>query len=788
MQTAYIDTETLGLYGPMAILQYAFDDDAPTLYNPWLEPAGKTRALIRRFIGSRIVAHNLTFDHQKLHGFWAGISNFADDERPIDDVERFVRDEYECRNDACLKPAAAVCTLLVCQKELGGSALAAKEIRVRKVPEHAADLLAGMLNEVTDLPKILFARHKIKRKPWGVAESDAGAGWSDVVLKFAPSNGLKDVAKYVLGHDGTQKIGAEVLPPQMPDELGYCPYVHVLAHRMECHDMQLWPELLQSHIDFWNTDPSAVKYALDDIILLRDLDHYLTDKGLKLDTDFDSEIACQVASCRMAGFTIDHRKLGHQISKSQEVVDDAKINVDSPKQVREYLGDVLDPLEQHVIADSCDKSVLKSIVKEFNASEREECCGDGCEYCEGKGYIDAGPLPVANRAAHILDVRKHKKRMQLYSKLLTAGAAFPSFRVIGAKSGRMSGADGLNYHGIDSSNEIREIFNLTRDKDWVVCGGDMNSQELAIAAAVMKDESLGDVLRENKKLHAIFAASASGLPYDQIMKYADDKSRPESKWYAQGKVCAYSIMYGASAFNVSQTLGCEMDVAQQRIDDFFAQFPHMAETRKAVKQTFTVLTSDADGRMVLRQPEKNYVESAFGFRRSFQTELDVMFAIRDAMRMVNVYRKERPELAPVLNKAVIRKEKKGIQRTAGALSSALYACIFSLQGKILRAALNHLIQSAGRTCTLRVQKRIWDEVQPQGIHPFEVKLMSVHDEIATVSPTRNVQTIEDAVVSEMADLTATIPLLSLDWGSDVGSWYGVKSATEGLVRCGWGAE
>lgn len=785
MQSAYFDTETLGLYGPPAIIQYAFDDADPTLYNPWLEKAGNTRDLIRSVVASRCVAHNITFDWQKLHGMWAGLTDFADHEVPIADVSRYVRSEFVNRSAFCLKPPAAVCTLLVCQKELGGSALAAKQIRVRKIPEHAADLVCGLLNSLTDLPPILFARQKTKREPWTVGENDEGMGWKDIVLTFAPSNGLKEVSRHVLGVQDTQKIGAEVLPPVMPDELGYCPYVHVLAQRMECHDMKLWPELLESHIEFWNSDERAVKYALDDIILLRDLDHYLRDKTAKgLETDFDSEIACQVASCRMAGFSIDTDRLSKEIETSQKILDTREVNVDSPNQVREFLGETLDPLEQEVIMHGCDKQVLKSIIKEYVATESEYCCEEGCGYCDYKGTIEPGLLPVARRADHILTIRKHKKRMQLYSKLNVAGAAFPSFRVIGAKSGRMSGADGLNYHGIDGSKEIREIFTLSED-DWVVSGGDMNSQELAIAAAVMKDESLGDVLRDNKKLHAIFAASASGLPYEQIMEFADDKTRIESKLYAQGKVCAYSIMYGASAYNVSQTMNCTIEEAQQYIDGFFDRFPHMAETRKLVNRKFTILTSDENNRMMLRQPEQNYIESAFGFRRSFQTELDVMYIIRDAMQEVNVWRNERPELATILNHPVVRKEKKGVQKTAGALSSALYACIYSLQGKVLRAAMNHLIQSAGRTCTLRVQKRIWDEVQPVGINPFEVKLLSVHDEIGTVSPKRNTKKIEKAVYDEMADLTATIPLLSLDWATDVGSWYGLKAHSEGLVRCGW---
>jgi len=95
-------------------------------------------------------------------------------------------------------------------------------------------------------------------------------------------------------------------------------------------------------------------------------------------------------------------------------------------------------------------------------------------------------MPVVNRFNHSLDDRKHRKRLQLFDKLRVARAAYPSFRVIGTKSGRMSGADGLNYHGIDGSRAIREIFTMGNECEpdgtpWVVSGGDMNSQELAIA-------------------------------------------------------------------------------------------------------------------------------------------------------------------------------------------------------------------------------------------------------------------------------------------------------------------
>lgn len=779
MRTAYIDTETMGLYGPMAILQYAFDDGKPILYNPWLEPAAKTRKLLVQFAQSRVLAHNLTFDWQKVHNFYAALHAFGDNERPIDDIERFIESEYENRDRFCLKPPAAVCTLLLCQKELGGTALAAKEVRIRQVPETGAALLCSTLNEFTDLPPILFAKRK--EGGWHVAESDRGPGWNDVVLKFAPSNGLKPVARLVLGVEETQTIGEEVLPPRMPDELGYIPYVKILRESPQAEGMVLWPELLRDHIEFWNTNEKAVKYALDDITLLRKLDEHLG----KRDTDFDGELACQVASCRMAGFQIDHADaLARAAEASQQVLDTAQINVDAHLRVREWIGEAFDDFERDIILEGCNKKTLKKIVSEMNVTEREQCCDTGCPRCNGTGWLEPGPMPVAERAAHVLKVRKHKKRKQLFDKLAIAQGAYPSFRVIGTKSGRMSGADGLNYHGIDGSRDIREIFTLAKE-DEIVCGGDMNSQELAIAAAVMNDEALARDIETGRSLHGEFAATILNCSYEQIMANKEDKASPEGQAYAKAKVCIYAMLYGAASYNISVTLGCSEAEAQSKMDRFFEKYPHMKSTRQFVTASLQCLSSE-EGRIHVTRPDQDSIKSLFGYTRSFEIEMSVIRTIVDAMEFMRTQANSEtgsPAYKMLKQHKVIRKKDKE-QTLLGACLSALYGGAFSLQGKIQRAALNHLIQSAGRTCTLRVQKRIWDDVQPVGVSEFLVKLMSVHDEIVTVSKPEYAKPIEQAVYAEMHALTEQVPLLSLDWATDVGSWYGVKAAEDGL-RCGW---
>ena len=789
MNTCYLDTETLGLFGPAAIIQVRFDysndkhDDQPFIFDPWHSVAAQTRELIEEIVSCRVVAHNITFDWAKLNQFYNALLSFEDGERPIENISKFARCLYNNRSRVCLKPPAAVCTLMLSQKHLGGASLASKEIRVRRLPVDMAPLVAATLNQYTDLPEIMFARRQNGDR-WSVAQSDAGDAWSDVVLRFGPSNALKDIARLVLGVDNTMKIGAEVSPPEFPTEEGFAPYAVLLADNQDdwtYNSKPLWPELLEQHVEFWTTNKSARQYAIQDVVLLEMLDDYFGNP----ETDFDSEIGCQVASIRVAGMSIDMDRVKAASIEAAEVVAGAQVNVDSPRQVRAFISECLDAMEMNIIADSCDKNHLKALVKEFTLSEREDCdCDGGCPRCGGIGYIGPGPAPVADRASHVLNVRKYRKRLQTLDKLAVAKSAFPSFRVIGAKSGRMSGADGMNYHGLEGSKEVREIFTLADQQDWIVCGGDMQSQELAITAAVMQDKALGEVLESGKKLHAIFAAEANGVPYEQIMRYADDKTRPESKWYSQGKITSYSILYGASAFKVAMDLGCTPEEADVKIAAFFAKFPGMAVTRKAVKRSLDCLVQSDSGRLVIVKPEQDYIESVFGFRRSFTTELSVMGTMLDAMERFSSRGTWDAAYTRRFADKIVRSEKKGEQTVAAAIKSALYGAVFSLQGKVFRAACNHLIQSSGRTCTLRVQKAIWDKLQPVGIHPFRVKLISVHDEVITTCHRDDAQAVQEAVSDAMNELTDTIPLLSLDWATDVKAWYGAKTC-EG-VRTGWG--
>ena len=80
----------------------------------------------------------------------------------------------------------------------------------------------------------------------------------------------------------------------------------------------------------------------------------------------------------------------------------------------------------------------------------------------------------------------------------------------------MAGTDGLNAQGIINSKYVRSCFTL-QDPGTQLDGGDFESFEVCISAAVYKDKGLEDDLKSGKKIHALLAEALfpdQGLRFD----------------------------------------------------------------------------------------------------------------------------------------------------------------------------------------------------------------------------------------------------------------------------------
>ncbi len=511
LEKAFFDSETAGLHGVIVKMQWAFDDEDRQMMDAWLEPVSKSMALIERIVKGHVIAHNLRFDWfhvSKWYNMCKWILDNYGNVRPVDlDVEIMVEAEWQSQFGLCLKPAGATCTLLCTQRGELQTLMNRKAVVVKRQPVQLREKLMEKLEKLTaHLPQILFAKREDPFAPrWTWAEikeeenGEVNEEFVDIRLNFKPSNALKDICEFKLGYAPKFRhtdIHLDNIPAEYKKK-GYMPFARLAGPEM-------WPDVIQSHIDHWAYNEDANEYAADDITLLKALYEHVGSP----EPDNYGTLACQIASCRLKGMEVDVDKAAEQLAIQEATIALAPVNVDSPKQVREYLADAMDDIEALIVAKSAKSAILEDICKEYTCEEAEQCgCTSGCPRCDckhaakifqydldelrlsppkkkddrpdweaeikraeehierllasPKGWIPEGKMPVIARVREIQRTRKAGKNAQVYRKLIECrGRMYPSFNPIGAKSGRLSGADGLNFQAIGSEEMMRSVFTL----------------------------------------------------------------------------------------------------------------------------------------------------------------------------------------------------------------------------------------------------------------------------------------------------------------------------------------
>ncbi len=141
----------------------------------------------------------------------------------------------------------------------------------------------------------------------------------------------------------------------------------------------------------------------------------------------------------------------------------------------------------------------------------------------------------------------------------------------------------------ERGKEIRKAFVPSRP-DGVIVSADYSQIELRIMAHLSCDTHLIEAFRKGQDVHAITAAKIFGI----------DPSEVTSDQRRIAKTANFGIMYGISAFGLSQRLHISRSEAKKIIDDYFRNFPaissYIEDTLAAARET-------------------GYVETLFGRRR-----------------------------------------------------------------------------------------------------------------------------------------------------------------------------
>jgi hypothetical protein len=852
----HFDTETCGFYGPICLLQYRRTEDrifrhergsheGIVLYEPWHNPIGRTLEEFDALINSIVIGFNLTFDWFHVAQMYTTLLELRRDRGadayPVDHIQQYADCEVIARTGPAIKPISAVDLMLHARKGPYQSMMEREDIRVKKIPRILGKDLANALDQKLHFKDIYFARKKNRKERWVVKDitdslGDVDPDFVDLVLSFAPSSGLKVLAQDALGYgDDISKFeDINVDPKFQPDELGYAPYARAVDTGKD------WTRVIEEHLLHWRHNKDARNYAKDDIVYTHELDEHFEypEHG-----DDDSILACMVGTVRWKGYRIDQTKMHRLVDANRSYQKNSIANFNSTQVCTTYLTQVLSPTELAVLTPNgkvtTGKIILEDLVKWNEEDVHEECMGAGCERCDqgtikkrgnhkcvmclgrgtgilgarcricaGAGSLDGDiPHPVAYRAKEILEYRHAGKEAELLEKLVHADRFHASLNVIGALSGRMSGADGLNAQGINRGKHVRECFPLA-DEDMQLTGGDFSGFEVCLADAVYGDPDLRTDLmtlrpckvcaktykkspekctivpikqmdgsikdgpihkdcpeckgtgQESTKIHALFGQYLfPPMTYDEIY---DTKGLPgEQDKYSRSKNGVFALLYGGEAYTLSTRVGVPENVANDAYQRWAGRYKVWGEARREIISNFCSMSQpNGIGTQVVWKDPADYIETMFGFKRYFTLENKVckaLFEIAD----------DPPKEWGKLKVKVMRRDK--IQTAGGAVRSALYGACFGIQAGNMRAAANHVIQGTGAGACKKLQRRIWD-LQPSGVSRWIVQPVNIHDEIMTPTDppaVKKILTIIDAFIEEMKQL---VPLIAIDWGEKLNTW------------------
>lgn len=134
-----------------------------------------------------------------------------------------------------------------------------------------------------------------------------------------------------------------------------------------------------------------------------------------------------------------------------------------------------------------------------------------------------------------------------------------------AVTGRLS-SNNPNLQNIpirtDRGREIRKAF-IPRNEEFVLLSADYSQIELRIIAAISEDKEMMAAFQQGIDIHAATAAKVYNVALEDV---TSDMRR-------NSKSVNFGIIYGVSAFGLSENLGIPRSEAKMLIDNYFAQYP-----------------------------------------------------------------------------------------------------------------------------------------------------------------------------------------------------------------------
>ncbi|MBK0379796.1 DNA polymerase I [Mucilaginibacter segetis] len=344
----------------------------------------------------------------------------------------------------------------------------------------------------------------------------------------------------------------------------------------------------------------------------------------KLIHEIEHPLIYVLADIEHEGVRIDHdtlrefsKELETDIAKLEKTVFEkagVRFNIASPKQLGEVLFEklMLDPKAkktktgqyqtgEDVLLSLAAKSDIVRDILDFRQLQKLKST-----------YVDALPLMVNPKT----------------------GRVHTSYNQAVAATGRLS-SNNPNLQNIpirtERGREVRKAF-IPRDENHSIVSADYSQIELRIIAQISRDQNMMDAFTNNLDIHTATAAKVYGVELDEVTVTQRRNA----------KAVNFGIIYGQSAFGLSQSLGIPRKEAAEIIENYFIQYPgikqYMADTMNFARENGYVCTLMGRRRYLRDINSANATVRGFAERNAINAPIQGSAADMIKIAMINIHR------------------------------------------------------------------------------------------------------------------------------------------------------
>ena len=303
--------------------------------------------------------------------------------------------------------------------------------------------------------------------------------------------------------------------------------------------------------ELFNYEISTLAFRLKPL-LKKDLETY---KQLKLYNEIEIPLLKTLAEMEIEGINLDVKFL-KQLSQKTRVelekitkkifeLSGEEFNISSPKQLGEILFDKMKisskpkktktgqySTSEEVLTELATKNEVVKLVLDFRSISKLL-----------NTYIDSLPKQL-----HKTTNRIHTEYVQTVASTGRLSSINPNLQNIPIRTPR--------------GKEIRKAF-IAKNKDYFLMAADYSQIELRIIASLSDEQNMITAFKNKEDIHSSTAAAVFNVPISKVTK----------EQRSNAKVVNFGIIYGVSAFGLSNQTELNRKESKELIDRYFEKYP-----------------------------------------------------------------------------------------------------------------------------------------------------------------------------------------------------------------------